>query len=142
MCFVINEAIYKWQRAEEDMKVWKIVYPTSAPAPTVLSLVYEFPYHLGLKYAMPLEDITDFMEKETLTITVCRLYKGYHSYETLEQAQRETDKCSWFRKLCIVECIIPKDAMYMADGYGCVISNEIIIKEITHTVDVGKIKCI
>ena len=142
MCFRIIEAMYRWRRADENITVWKIAYPTYAPTPTVLSAIYDFPYRLGEKYAMPLEYITDYMIKETNLITICNLYKGFHSYETKVDALHAVNKCAWERKVSIVECIIPKDAMYMADGYGCVISNEIILKEITHMVNVGKIKCI
>lgn len=128
MCFSVYKPYFIWRQAEENMKVWKIVYPTSGPTPTVLSAVQDFPYRLGKKYTMPLEDITRDMDVEISAIIEYNIYTGFHSYETEGRARYEY--WAWPNKVCMAECTIPKGAMYMTDGCGCIVSNEIIIDKI------------
>lgn len=131
MCLSLYYPQFKWHQAKENMKVWKIVSPTSAPTPTVLSAIYNFPYRLGNKYAMPFEDIMKGVDMETNVIKKYNIHTGFHSYETKGRAKYEyREQPPFVRNACIAECTIPKGAMYVTDDCGCIVSNEIIIDRI------------
>lgn len=85
------------------------------------SLFRDFKY---IPYQKP-EDINIYIGYDEYTLCY-RIYKGYHSFATLDRAKYEWED---IQDTSIIECIIPKGAEYFINKYNLIVSSTIIVTD-------------
>lgn len=135
MCWISNT---KPKRLIADKNI--IVYKLMEPGLLIhaVSLIAGYVYTLGELYSMPKLHVRRYcrdedrylLPEETAKHPVeYQIYEGFHSYKHLDTVIHEA-LASGHTSYKAYRCIIPKGAEYYIDEDNyCVVSNQIIIKE-------------
>lgn len=93
------------------------------------SFVMWFDYIYKHEYIEPYLSIEEFKD-----IHRWKIYRGFHSFVSLDKAVEEYKKVSLGdRRIAFVECIIPKDSTFYKNEIGEIVSDRIIINRILKT---------
>lgn len=93
------------------------------------SFVMWFDYIYKHEYIEPYLNIEEFKD-----IHRWKIYRGFHSFVSLDKAVEEYKKASLGdRRIALVECIIPKDSTFYKNEIGEIVSDRIIINRILKT---------
>lgn len=93
------------------------------------SFVMWFDYIYKHEYIEPYLNIEEFKD-----IYRWKIYRGFHSFVSLDKAVEEYKKASLRnRRIALVECIIPKDSTFYKNEIGEIVSDRIIINRILKT---------
>lgn len=93
------------------------------------SFVMWFDYIYKHEYIEPYLNIEEFKD-----IHRWKIYRGFHSFVSLDKAVEEYKKVSLGdRRIALVECIIPKDSTFYKNEIGEIVSDRIIINRILKT---------
>lgn len=124
---------------------WKSKYPPirrSAPTSLIVYkvVVYISPsrcrsFVMWFDYIYKHEYIELYLNIEELKdIYRWKIYRGFHSFVSLDKAVEEYKKASLRnRRIALVECIIPKDSTFYKNENGEIVSDRIIINRILKT---------
>lgn len=122
--------------ADNNIVVYKLLEPGLLIH--AVSLIAGYVYTLGELYSMPKLNIRRYCPEEDRFLlseempsgsVEYRIYEGFHSYKHLDTVIHEA-LASGHTSYKAYRCIIPKGAEYYIDEDNyCVVSNQIIIKE-------------
>lgn len=136
MCWVNKWEAHK-KIAKEDMIVYKVVLDNNN---VIASYYKNYMYLIGkLNPKVELEAIknSSIIDPDTVTYVIS---KGYHSYRHKLKFDKDYQVIwginIYYRSLncCIATCIIPKGSEYYESSDGQVVSNQLIIKEVSPTI--------
>ena len=81
-----------------------------------------------------IETYLNIEEPKDIYIYRWKIYRGFHSFVSLDKAVEEYKKASLGdRRIALVECIIPKDSTFYKNENGEIVSDRIIINRILKT---------
>lgn len=93
------------------------------------SFIMWFDYIYKHEYIEPYLNIEEFKD-----IHRWKIYRGFHSFVSLDKAVEEYKKASLGdRRIALVECIIPKDSTFYKNENGEIVSDRIIINRVLKT---------
>ena len=95
------------------------------------SFIMWFAYIYKHEYIEPYLDIEELGD---IYIYRWKIYRGFHSFVSLDKAVEEYKKASLRdRRIALVECIIPKDSTFYKNENGEIVSDRIIINRVLKT---------
>lgn len=126
---------------------WSSKYPPirrSAPTSLIVYKVVVYisssrcrSFIMGFDYIYKHEYIEPYLNIEELGdiyIYRWKIYRGFHSFVSLDKAVEEYKKASLgYRRITLVECIIPKDSTFYKNEKDEIVSDRIIINRVLKT---------
>ena len=113
--------------APTSLIVYKVVVYISPSRCRSFSMWFNYIYkHEYIELNLNIEDLEDIYR--------WRIYRGFHSFVSLDKAVEEYKKASLRdRRITLVECIIPKDSTFYKNEKDEIVSDRIIINRILKT---------
>lgn len=113
--------------APTSLIVYKVVVYISPSRCRSFSMWFNYIYkHEYIELNLNIEELEDIYR--------WRIYRGFHSFVSLDKAVEEYKKASLRdRRITLVECIIPKDSTFYKNEKDEIVSDRIIINRILKT---------